>query len=106
LAPKASAHKGIRRTAPGRFHLIDWDSSPGPAGKPFFDLFLVAHAFNLARLTLRREVRRHSAILGCAPQDAQAYVLAALGWRRLHLDQFPLEAYARVARRLLERLEI
>ena len=53
---------------------------------------------------LLREVRAHSAILGCDPQQAKAHLLANLGHLGLNLGCYPQERYVAQVTRFCNRL--
>lgn len=78
--------------SPGDFILIDWPGST-LKGHAIYDLIRVARSFGLPRWLLRREVRAHCHLLGCAVEDARSYLLASVGHLGMHLQYFPVNRY-------------
>jgi phosphotransferase family enzyme len=86
------------------FVVIDWRGSEVD-GFPIFDLVKFAESARLPPRALKVELGAHAEILGCALEDTRSYLMASLGHIWLHLDQFPPERFAAMAKRNLETLE-
>lgn len=82
------------------FVLIDWRGSTID-GFPIFDLVKFAESAGLSRKALRAELAAHSEALGCAIQEARIYLLAALGYIWIHLEQFPPDRFREMAENCL-----
>jgi hypothetical protein len=87
-----------------KFILIDWAGS-AIQGYPIYDLVRLASSLRISHRALAREVSRHCAILGCAPEDARSYLLSALGHLGMNLEHFPRERYIRLVDSSIEILD-
>lgn len=76
-----------------RLVIIDW-AGADLHGHAFYDLVRLSYSLGLPAGTLRAEVARHCAVLGCTPRDAMSSLLAALGQIGLALEHFPPAQYA------------
>ena len=79
-----------------RFYVIDWAGMIRD-GYPFFDLSRMMMSLGVAkrdRAHLTDDLTRR---LGCAHEDAPAYVVAALGRIRRDLEHFPVERFRAMA---------
>jgi hypothetical protein len=86
------------------FLVIDWRGS-AVDGFPIFDLVKFAQSVKLPPYVLRRELAEHAERLECDIQDTRTYLLAALGYIWLNLEQFPPERFLVMAARNLDTLE-
>ena len=93
----------VQTEAPG-FAVIDWGASR-VRGYPVYDLLTMATSINLSTRSLRRELREHSAMLGCEPANASHHLLAALGALSLTLGQWPVERFAATAHRFVTLMD-
>ncbi|MEO7010659.1 MAG: phosphotransferase [Caldimonas sp.] len=75
-----------------RFVVIDWPGSE-MHGHAIYDLIRLARSMRTPDAALRAEVQRHCDLLGAATEDAMAYLLSALGYIALHLEEFPMDKY-------------
>ena len=75
-----------------RFVVIDWPGSE-LHGHAIYDLIRLARSMRTPDAALRAEVRRHCDVLGASIEDAMAYLLSALGYIALHLEEFPMDKY-------------
>ena len=75
-----------------RFVVIDWPGSE-LQGHAIYDLIRLARSMRTSDAALRTEVRRHCDVLGAGTEDAIAYLLSALGYIALHLEEFPMDKY-------------
>jgi len=73
------------------FVIIDW-AGARVRGHAMYDLVRLTKSMGLRR-RLTDELRSHCQILGCEVVDARGYLLAALGYLGMHLNQFPRERY-------------
>lgn len=85
------------------FIVIDWRGS-NVNGFPIFDLVKFAETVDLEPRVLRSELAAHAERLACELTDTRSYLVAALGYIWLNLEQFPAERFARMAERNLETL--
>lgn len=76
----------LRGTGATSFTLVDWRGSLTD-GFPIFDLIRVADSFGLSATSLRRQLLRHRAALGCQMADLPLYLLGALGHYAAHLEE-------------------
>jgi len=74
------------------FVLIDWRGS-AVDGFPIFDLVKFARSSGISRKLLRAELGAHAERLGCDIHETRSYLLAALGYIWIHLEQFPPERF-------------
>lgn len=74
------------------FVVIDWRGSTLD-GFPIFDLVKFAQSSGLSRKLFRAELGAHADRLGCDIRETRNYILAALGYIWLHLEQFPPERF-------------
>jgi len=88
LRPGTNGRDTFRRG----FVLIDWGGAR-LKGYPFLDLLRLGNSSRLSRRVLRRELREHCRVLGCAPVDVASHALAGLGALQLRQDHFPEAAY-------------
>jgi hypothetical protein len=86
-----TAQPGRRRWR-DRFVVIDWPGSE-VHGHAIYDLVRLAGSMKTPEAALRAELRRHCDVLGAATEDAMAYLLSALGYIALHLEEFPMDKY-------------
>lgn len=86
------------------FVLIDWRGS-NVDGFPIFDLVKFAASAGLRRKALRAELAAHSERLGCDIEETRIYLLAALGYIWLHLEQFPPDRFLAMAENCLLTLD-
>jgi hypothetical protein len=86
------------------FAVIDWGGSR-VRGYPMYDLLRIASSLHLPAASLRRELREHSALIGCDPAHAKDHLLTALGGLSLTLGQWPVERFAAAAHRLLALMD-
>ncbi len=84
--------------------VIDWGGSR-VRGYPVYDLLTLATSMHLPSASLRRELREHSALLGCEPAHAKDHLLAALGALSLSLGQWPVDRFAATADRLVTLID-
>jgi hypothetical protein len=85
------------------FILIDWRGS-NVDGFPIFDLVKFAQSSSLGRRALRAELGAHAERLGCDIGDTRSYLLAALGYIWIHLEQFPPERFLAMGENCLATL--
>ncbi len=83
--------------------LPKWLHSVNP--KDRYDLIRLAESLDLVRSQLRQNVAAHCKILGCNLEDSHHYLITALAYIALHLEQFPLERFIEMAMSCLETLE-
>ncbi|MCE9660679.1 MAG: aminoglycoside phosphotransferase family protein [Burkholderiales bacterium] len=93
----------VRDGAPA-FAVIDWGGSR-VRGYPMYDLLTMATSIRLPTASLRRELRQHSALLGCEPAHAKDHLLAALGALALDLGEWPVERFAATARQFVSLMD-
>lgn len=74
------------------FAIIDWGGAEMD-GYPMFDLIRLAHSLNLSRRKFKCEVKRHCHLLRCDQIDAISYLLAALGYTAINIENFPMDRY-------------
>lgn len=86
------------------FILIDWRGS-NVDGFPIFDLVKFAQSSSLGRRALRAELGAHAERLGCDICDTRSYLLAALGYIWIHLEQFPPERFLAMGESCLATLD-
>jgi thiamine kinase-like enzyme len=86
------------------FVLIDWRGS-NVDGFPIFDLVRFAQSAKLRPKALRRELAAHAERLGCSILQTRIYLLAALGYIWLHLEQFPPERFNAMAESCLRTID-
>lgn len=86
------------------FVLIDWRGS-NVDGFPIFDLVKFAQSSGLGRRALRAELAAHAEALGCDIRDTRSYLLAALGYIWIHLEQFPPERFLAMGENCLATLD-
>jgi hypothetical protein len=86
------------------FVLIDWRGSTID-GFPIFDLVKFAQSSRLSRKLLRAELGAHADRLGCDILETRSYLLAALGYIWIHLDQFPPDRFLTMGERCLAALD-
>jgi hypothetical protein len=86
-----------------RFVIVDWPGASAE-GYAIFDLVRLALSMHSTPHALALDVRRHCDILGCDPDDARGYLLAAIGHVGLALGRFPVERWAEMARRCHDAL--
>ena len=80
----------------GALRIIDWRGSL-PHGYAMFDLVRLCQSFGLGPARLRAAIRTHVEALGCAPEDARGYLMAALGPFARHRGEFPLDRFIAMA---------
>ncbi len=87
-----------------RFVISDW-----PGGKvkgfPIYDLVRFARSARIPQRSLRRELARHCAALGCDPRHASLHLLAALADLNANLEQFPTPRFAEVSDECITTLQ-
>jgi hypothetical protein len=86
------------------FVVIDWRGSLMD-GFAVFDLITLARSYNVSSTRLRAALRRHCHCLECELMDARAYVLGALGYIVMTLDQFPYERFLDLAQLSLAKCD-
>jgi hypothetical protein len=86
------------------FVLIDWRGSTVD-GFPIFDLIKFAQSAGVGRKALRAELAAHAERLGCDIRDTRSYLLAALGYIWMHLEQFPPERFLVMGENCLATLD-
>jgi len=95
----------IMRDRKGQLAIIDWSTSV-PQGFGFFDLVTLAYSLRISGQTLARELDHHRVILGDLPKVVvKIHVLAALGFRLRHIDQFPLAKFVDLACECYQKIE-
>lgn len=82
-----------------RFYIIDWAGS-SPKGIPLFDVFKLCQSFQVPRFVIRRILKKHCALLDCELDDALSYLITALAVLGSNLNQFPRDAYMKLAKEL------
>jgi hypothetical protein len=87
-----------------RFVIVDWPGSE-LQGHAMYDLVRLSMSLRLGQAPLSAEVARHCAAVGADAEDAVSYLLSALGYIALHLEQFPLEKFAAMAQACLGHLQ-
>jgi hypothetical protein len=87
-----------------RFVIVDWPGSE-LQGHAMYDLVRLSMSLKLGHAPLGAEVARHCAAVGADAEDAASYLLSALGYIALHLEQFPLEKFATMAQACLGHLQ-
>ncbi|MDP6538819.1 MAG: hypothetical protein QF903_14255 [Planctomycetota bacterium] len=87
-----------------RFVLVDWPGSR-LRGHPLYDLLRLAGSMGTGRRVLRAEIAAHAAILGCDPAAARHHLVAALAWLAAHLEECPVEVFARTSAACLARFD-
>jgi hypothetical protein len=92
------------RLWPDRFVIVDW---PGCVlrGHAIFDLVRLTQSMRMSDSAVAGELLRHCEVLQCGPEDAMAYLLAALGHLEMRLEQFPVEQFLAMARGCHQWLE-
>lgn len=91
-------------TGSREFVLIDWRGS-NVDGFPIFDLVKFAQTAKLRPKALRRELAAHAERLACSVRETRIYLLAALGYIWLHLEQFPPERFNAMAESCLRTID-
>jgi thiamine kinase-like enzyme len=86
------------------FVIIDWRGSDVD-GYPIFDLVKFAEALGIGPKALRAELSEHAKTLACEIEDTRSYLVMALGYIWLNLDQFPPERFAAMAKSNLKTLD-
>lgn len=94
----------VDRSGSRPFVLIDWRGS-NVDGFPIFDLVKFASSAGLRPKVLRAELAAHSERLGCDIEETRIYLLAALGYIWLHLEQFPPDRFLAMAENCLLTLD-
>ncbi|PIE23919.1 MAG: hypothetical protein CSA62_05875 [Planctomycetota bacterium] len=74
-------------------------------GYPFYDLIRIAESMNFSARALRREILKHTKVLGIDARDAEAHLLSSLGHIGLNRGGFPLERYAELSLRCFTRFQ-
>ncbi|MBE9142007.1 hypothetical protein [Planktothrix mougeotii] len=103
IAPSSVNNIG-NRPWQDRFVIIDW---PGGLIKGYgiYDLIRLAQSLKLGQRQLRKQVNAHCQILNGEFTDARCHLLAALSYRGMHLEKFPLARFAKMADSCLKTLE-
>ncbi len=86
-----------------RFVIIDWPGSM-IKGYGIYDLIRLAQSFKLGKKQLREQVNAHCQILDCEFTDARCHLLAALSYRGMYLENFPVSRFAKIADSCLKTL--
>jgi len=86
---------------PRGFIVIDW-AGANFSGYPFSNLLAFARDFRVRPSMLRAELACHCHISSCAPRDVLPYVLAALGFYRAQLGNFPEAQFRILSRNVLQ----
>jgi hypothetical protein len=74
------------------FVVVDWAGSR-LRGQGIYDFVRISRSLRLSRRTCQRALLQHCQALGCSPEDASGYLLAALGSIGEHLGGFPYARY-------------
>lgn len=93
--------RGRRNLFPWGFIVIDW-AGTNFSGYPFTNLLGFARTFRVGFARLRDELTRHCCIASCDPGDIVPNVLAALGFLRARLGNFPESNYRIIRRNILQ----
>lgn len=99
----APSSLGENRPWQERFVIIDWPGSM-VKGYGIYDLIRLAQSFKLGKKQLREQVNAHCEILDCEFTDARCHLLAALSYRGMHLENFPVSRFAEMADSCLKTL--
>lgn len=94
IRPRNRASRRLKMS--DRFVIIDWGGSEA-SGYAIFDLIRLARSMRLGKRKLQREVRRHCDLLRCEPADATSYLLTALGFFAMNLENFPMHRFLHMA---------
>ena len=78
------------------FSVIDW-AGMERNGYPFYDLARMLLSLRAGSRLARGRIARLCDLVGCAPEDAVSYALAALGHVGRHLEHFPPDLYRSMA---------
>jgi hypothetical protein len=92
------------KSATESFKVIDWGAS-AVKGYGIYDLIRLADSIRLTRQELRTQVDLHCQILGCDPIDARSYLVAALGYLSINLEQFPPSRFVQLADSCLDTID-
>jgi hypothetical protein len=90
-----------RSLFPWGFIVVDW-AGTNFSGYPFTNLLAFARTFRVGFGRLRADLMRHCRIVSCDPGDIVPNVLAALGFLRARLGNFPETNYRIIRRNILE----
>lgn len=94
IRPQDRASRRLKMS--DRFVIIDWGGSE-ISGYAIYDLIRLARSMRLSKRNLQREVRRHCELLRCEPADATSYLLTALGFIAMNLENFPADRFLHMA---------
>lgn len=86
-----------------RFVVIDWAGSM-VKGYAVYDLTRLAISLRCSKARFRAELTSQLGILGCDPEDAMSYLVAALGHLALHLENFPMDRFMAMSKRCAKYL--